>query len=181
MGPGLDVQIQVCGALKKKLLHRKWSSLRLGVYLLQWAVPEALLQWMVPEALLRRVVPEVLLRQAVLEEPVVALRPLDDLAAVVLLRKAGAEGKDAERVEKCAAGDFQERRVLHEGDAAFRQAPVPVQELEDAVLVRGDAHLAPGQDAFVEGIVGVSHGSAGDYQEDEQAGVAQLRWRVSGR
>ena len=27
----------------------------------------------------------------------------------------------------------------------------------------------------------VSRGSAGDYQADEQAGVAGLRWRVSGR
>ena len=27
----------------------------------------------------------------------------------------------------------------------------------------------------------VSRGSAGEYQADEQAGVAQLRWRVSGR
>ena len=27
----------------------------------------------------------------------------------------------------------------------------------------------------------VSHGSAGEYQADEQAGVARLRWRVSGR
>ena len=27
----------------------------------------------------------------------------------------------------------------------------------------------------------VSRGSAGEYQADEQAGVARLRWRVSGR
>ena len=27
----------------------------------------------------------------------------------------------------------------------------------------------------------VSCGSAGDYEADEQAGVARLRWRVSGR
>ena len=27
----------------------------------------------------------------------------------------------------------------------------------------------------------VSQGSAGEYQADEQAGVARLRWRVSGR
>ena len=27
----------------------------------------------------------------------------------------------------------------------------------------------------------VSRGSAGDYQADKQAGVARLRWRVSGR
>ena len=27
----------------------------------------------------------------------------------------------------------------------------------------------------------VSRSSAGDYQADEQAGVARLRWRVSGR
>ena len=27
----------------------------------------------------------------------------------------------------------------------------------------------------------MSRGSAGDYQADEQAGVARLRWRVSGR
>ena len=27
----------------------------------------------------------------------------------------------------------------------------------------------------------VSHGSGGDYQADEQAGVEQLRWRLSGR
>ena len=27
----------------------------------------------------------------------------------------------------------------------------------------------------------VSHGSAGEYQQDEQAGVARLHWRVSGR
>ena len=27
----------------------------------------------------------------------------------------------------------------------------------------------------------VSRGSAGEYQADEQAGVAGLRWRVSGR
>ena len=27
----------------------------------------------------------------------------------------------------------------------------------------------------------MSRSSAGDYQEDEQAGVAGLRWRVSGR
>src|SRR5574338_121812 len=27
----------------------------------------------------------------------------------------------------------------------------------------------------------LSRGSAGEYQADEQAGVAQLRWRVSGR
>ena len=27
----------------------------------------------------------------------------------------------------------------------------------------------------------VSRGSAGDYQADEQAGVARLTWRVSGR
>ena len=27
----------------------------------------------------------------------------------------------------------------------------------------------------------VSHGSAGEYQADEQAGVARLSWRVSGR
>ena len=27
----------------------------------------------------------------------------------------------------------------------------------------------------------VSRGSAGDYQADEQAGVEQLRWRLSGR
>ncbi|MGX9306729.1 hypothetical protein ACWXWB_23510, partial [Pantoea dispersa] len=27
----------------------------------------------------------------------------------------------------------------------------------------------------------VSHGSAGDYQADEQAGVTRLRWRLSSR
>ena len=64
---------------------------------------------MEPEALPRRVVPEVLLRQAVLEEPVVALRPFDDLAAVVLLRQAGAEGKDAERVEQPAAIAYEKK------------------------------------------------------------------------
>ena len=30
-------------------------------------------------------------------------------------------------------------------------------------------------------IMQVSRGSAGEYQADEQAGVARLRWRVSGR
>ena len=37
----------------------------------------------------------------------------------------------------------------------------------------------------LHGVVGasgqVSRGSAGEYQADEQAGVARLRWRVSGR
>ena len=80
------------------------------------------------------------------------------------------------------------RKDLKEAEEINKKWQEYTEELEGVTSLtwrlssRGAGRVRPAQLAIIKQMSGqVSHGSAGDYQADDRAGVARLSWRLSSR